>query len=421
MQVQLQKKPTANEPLQGKSKFKASIRRVASALGVVAALVLMWRVQVAVRSALNGSTAALTVSGEVLGRTSLRYAKRFTIEYRTDCKVIRVADPSNADKQTAVYQLVPRGHRPTRIEQGAQLVETPVRRAIALSTTNALAFLQLGVPEVLVGVAGVKMLTTPELVAQAARGQLAEVSDGTLSMNKPLDFERIRTLAPDIILTSYRGNDGSKLEEAGFKVAENSEWLEPTPLGRAEWIKFIAAFLDRETEAETLFSGIEQRYDAQVARARAVTRRPTVMYGHDQRGTWFVAGGQSYVATFIQHAGGQYLWGTDSSTGSVPLKMEAVLERARDAEFWLLHMSSIRSRRELSELDPRNELFAAFRSGRVFSNDARLSLGGGNDYWETGVTNPDLVLADMIALLHPEIAPNHQFIWYRQLPEEAKH
>jgi iron complex transport system substrate-binding protein len=143
------------------------------------------------------------------------------------------------------------------------------------------------------------------------------------------------------------------------------------------------------------------------------------MCGLDQRGTWFVPGGRSYFATFIRDAGGDYLWQADPHAPSQPLKMEAVLDRARNAEIWLLHMSSVGSRKELADLDPRYPLFSAFRAGRVYQNDARVSRGGSNDYWETGVMNPDLVLADLIAIFHPELALNHRFIWYRQLPEKV--
>ncbi|MFC1641229.1 ABC transporter substrate-binding protein [Myxococcota bacterium] len=418
MQVEFQEEPKTPKSRQPGAPACTWIGRAALGLGMVAALVLVWKVEFAVRNVLRADALASGTPGRTHGRVSLHHAKRFTVEYRADCKLIRVADANHADARGTVYQLVPRGHRPVPVEQGALLVETPVRRVIALGTGHAAAFARLGVPSVLVGVAGVRLLNTPELVAQVRRGELAEVSDGTPSMSKKLDLEQIRTLAPDLILTSFLGNDGSKLQEAGFKVAESSEWLEETPLGRAEWLKFVAAFLDRETEAERLFWGIEQRYEAQVARVQKVKRRPTVLCGLDQRGTWLVPGGRSYVADFIQAAGGDYLWKTDLNTGSQPLKMESVLEGARDAEVWLLHRSFVRSRREILQLDPRYTLFGAFHSGRIYHNDARISPEGGNDYWETGVTNPDLVLADLIAILHPELAPNHQFIWYRQLPEE---
>lgn len=395
------------------------LRWLAFLLSLVVVCVVLRRVHAAVQNALTGRAAAATTLGKVLGSTSLRHAQRFSVEYRPDCKIVRVTASNGNATGGTVYQLVPRGHRPMALEPGAILVETPIRRAIALSTTFAQVFAQLGVAEVLVGMTGVKLLNTPELKAQSARGQLAEVGDGTLAMEKKLDMERIRTLAPDLILTSFRGSEGSKLEEAGFAVAEISQWLEPTPLARAEWLKFVATFLDREAEAERVFSEIERRYETMAARARGVTSRPTVMCGSDHRGTWYVPGGQSYVAAFIQDAGGNYLWRSSSGTDSLPLKMEAVLDRAKNADFWLLHMNAIRSRKELSESDSRNALFEAFRAGKVFNNDARVSPGGGNDYWETGVNKPDLVLADLIAILHPELAPEHQFNWYRRLPEEA--
>jgi iron complex transport system substrate-binding protein len=268
---------------------------------------------------------------------------------------------------------------------------------------------------------GTRQLNTPELVERVKQNRLVEVGDGTLSMSKVLDLERIRLLAPDLIFSSYLGDESGKLREAGFSVVENLQWLESTPLARAEWLKFMALFLNREVEAERLFSSIEERYERAKSRAIAVSRQPTVMCGSDYRGTWFVPGGRTYVAKFIEDAGGNYLWKDDSSLESIPLKMEAVLSRAKNADIWLLHMSSIRSRKELGELEPRNALFSAFKTGEVYNNDAILSAGGGNDYWENGVNNPDLVLLDLIAVLHPDLVPDHRSRWYRKLPEGTLH
>jgi iron complex transport system substrate-binding protein len=249
-------------------------RRARLVFGVAVALVLVWRVAISVRATLAaGGVSAPPVTAVARGSTSLRHTERFTIEYRADCKVIRVAEPNAAESRRTVYQLVQRGHRPAVLEENAILVETPVRRAIVLATVYVPTFLKLGVPEVLVGATGVKSLNTPELVAQAERGALTEVSSGAPSMNADLNLEVIRALNPDLILTSHLGTQGDKLRESGFKVAEMSEWLETSPLGRAEWIKFVAAFLDREAVAEGVFSRIEERYRAQAARARAVTQR----------------------------------------------------------------------------------------------------------------------------------------------------
>jgi iron complex transport system substrate-binding protein len=395
--------------------------RLSRALGLAATvgcLLVAWRVQRAVRATLSPSAPVSSSVAPLRGKTTLRHAQRFTVEDRIDSKLVRVFDPS--DKARAVqYQLVSRGRRVVPVDPNTVVIEIPVRRVIALSTTYVTAFTRLGVPEKLVGMTGVRLLNTPELVEQARSGHLIEVGDGKPSMNQNLDLELIRTLAPDLVIASYLGNTGAKLREAGLNVVENSEWLESTPLGRAEWIKFIALFLGREEEAEGWFSGLEQRYQSVAMRTRDVEVRPDVLCGIDHRGTWYVPGGRSYVARFIADAGGNYVWKDETSTGSLPLKMETVLQRAQHAKLWLLHMSSVRSRREIADMDPRYGLFDAFNSKRLYNSDARLSSGGGNDYWENGVANPDLVLADLIAIIHPELSQGHTLRWYRLLPDEA--
>jgi iron complex transport system substrate-binding protein len=373
----------------------------------------------AVRGSL-GSGLSSWGGGRVQGHTELRHAKGFSIEYRKDCKIIRVHRPWSGAKVGVTYVLVPRGTRPDQMEAGARIIEIPVRRAIALGTPQAPVFLRLGVPETLVAMAGVRLLQTPELVAQAQAGRLLEISDGSQGMDKKLDLERIRMINPDLIVASGSGNpalnEHGKLLEAGFPVVFQTEWLEETPLGRAEWIKFGAAFLDKEQEAEALFKGIEARYVALKAKAAGVSRRPTVLMGTDYRGTWHMSGGRSYVAQFIEDAGGDYLWKDALATGSLPLKMEAVLERARKADLWILHMSAARSREDLVQADERHRLFEAFHGDRIWNNDLKVGPSGGNDYWENGVHRPDLVLAELIAILHPELMPGHAFQWYRKMP-----
>jgi iron complex transport system substrate-binding protein len=246
-----------------------------------------------------------------------------------------------------------------------------------------------------------------------------EVGDGG-RLDLKLDLERIRVLDPDLILaTGYSDpamDPNGKLLEAGFKVVMNTDWLEETPLGQAEWIKLAAAFLDREDEAERLFSEVERRYLALAARTRSLAHRPTVLTGTEHRGTWYVPGGRSFIAAYIRDAGGSYLWQDDLSPASRMMNLEAVLERGRDADFWLIYMNAVGSLRDLADSDDRCALFRSFREGQVYNNDLRLSAGGGNDFYETGVYRPDLVLGDLVAVLHPELEPGHAFTWYRRLP-----
>jgi iron complex transport system substrate-binding protein len=265
------------------------------------------------------------------------------------------------------------------------------------------------------------MVNTPSVAGRIRDGRILEVGDGSGSA-KGFNMERLMSLQPDLVMIYGTGNpqydQQDKLQESNFRVAINSEYMETTPLGRTEWIKFIAAFFEKEARAERLFADTAGRYAAMAAKIRTVAQRPKVFCGSNYRGTWHVPGGDSYVARFLRDAGAEYLWEDDRSTGSMPLNVETVLARARNADFWL-NPGISRSREEIASEDERYSTFDAFRTGRVYNNNAKVDAGGGNDIWETGVAYPDIVLADLISIFHPESLPGHQRTWYWQLPEKA--
>ena len=196
--------------------------------------------------------------------------------------------------------------------------------------------------------------------------------------------------------------------------AVDAAWTEATPLGRAEWIKFTAAFFNREVEANRLFDRIAARYEELSTLVRTVEHRPTVLVGTPFQGTWHVSGGAAYQARLIADAGGAYLWADDPTTGSIPLDFESVYARGLDAEVWI-HPYGWHSLADGIKADQRMADFAAWKSGRVYNNDARINAYGGNDYWETGSLRPDLILADLIEILHPDLI-DHQLVFHRQLP-----
>jgi iron complex transport system substrate-binding protein len=352
---------------------------------------------------------------------SIRYAKGFTLEQRQGYKLLRVLTPWRDAKTTFSYALVPRGAKIPPIEPGAVVVETPVRRIVLASTTFVIYFAMLGLEDSVVGISGCKMVNTPSIADRIHDGRILEVGDGSMSA-KSFNLERLFNLQPDLLMIYGTGNpeydQQNKLQEAGFHVAINSEYMETTPLGRTEWIKFIAAFFNKDAEADHLFTDIVARYGKLAEKTRTVTVKPTVFCGSNWRGSWHMPGGNSYVAMFLRDAGARYLWSDDQSTGSMPLNVESVFARAKDADFWL-NPGVHRSKEEIAGEDDRYHVFHAFRTGRVFNNNAIVDAGGGNDIWESGIANPDKVLADLISIFHPEILPGYRRTWYWQLPEKA--
>ncbi|MCX7789320.1 MAG: ABC transporter substrate-binding protein [Chloroflexaceae bacterium] len=346
-------------------------------------------------------------------KVALEDATGWTIEYFNNYKLITVLNPwRDADVQFR-YVLVQCGTPAPPDVGDAQVIEVPVKSIVTMSTTQLPHLKELDLLDRLVGVDTFQYINTPEVVKLIEAGKLKEIGSGA-----ELNVEQAIDLEPDLVMTYGVGNpefdSHPKLLEAGLKVAMNSEYMEPTPLGRAEWIKFTAAFFNREALATEVYAGIAGRYAEMAAKAQAVTDKPTVFSGAPFQGTWYMPGGNSYAAKLLADAGAAYLWADDTSTGSMQLSFEEVLDRAKDADIWV-NPGSWKTLAEGLAQDERFAQFAAFQNGRVYNNNKRLNANGGNDYWETGVTNPDLVLADLIAIFHPELLPDHEFVFYQRL------
>lgn len=353
---------------------------------------------------------------------NIRYAKGFSLEYDGDFKVLKVLSPWRDAKTTFTYILAPRGQKVTCMPPNAMVIEIPVRR-MAASTSSCLPFLpMLHVEQTLVGFAGCKLVSTPEIALMIRQNQIAEIGSGG-GMKISLNMEQLYAIQPEMVMVYGTGlpeyDHHPKLIEAGFKTVIFASYMEPTPLGRSEWIKFLAAFFDREAEAEEIFDEIAKRYEEQAAKVRDVAARPSVFCAAPYRGVMYVPGGKSYVARLIEDAGAGYLWADDTTSASSPLSVEHVIDRAKDADYWLDPDAS-RAMIELAGVDERFSVFKAFRTGQVYNNDAKVGPDGGNDFWETGEAKPDLILKDLISIFHPELLPSYRRTWYRQLPQHIE-
>ncbi|MEJ5301607.1 MAG: ABC transporter substrate-binding protein [Thermodesulforhabdaceae bacterium] len=357
-------------------------------------------------------------------KTSVHFAKCFNITYHNTYKKLEVKNPWRGAREGFTYILVPEGQAiPKDVPSGAIIVTIPVKKVALLSTTFAAFFPMIGVEKSLVGIGSPEWVHSPEILALIKEGHIVKVGKGQ-GMGLKFDEERLVALKPDILILYGTGNPAldqhPKLIEGGFKPVIVATHMEAHPLGRAEWIKFLAAFFNKEAEADRVFDDIVARYKALADKVKNVSYRPTVFCNAPIRGTWHIPGGEGYVSKLIHDAGARYLWDDDQSTGTLTVAVETVIERARNANFWLGIIMPVRSLDELRAIDDRFSVFEAFRKGNVFNNDVKVNSAGGNDFWETGVARPDIVIADFIKIFHPEVLPDHKLIWYRQLPSKSE-
>ncbi len=346
--------------------------------------------------------------------SELRYARNFSVERLETHKEISVRNTwAGASDREQIYALVPRDAELPELPEDAIVVRTPVQRLAIMATVFLGPIDDLDLYDSLIGIAYLDYVNSPQARQRVVDGQTKEIQSGTA-----MDVEAMLMLQPDLILTSTTGNPSFDIHpqmlRAGLPVVVTASYMEQHPLARTEWIKFVAAFYDKEAEAEAIFDETARRYEALTQLTEDVENRPSVFASAPYSGIWRVPGGQSYIATALRHAGADYLWANLDSQGTVPLDLEIILRRANDADFWInpSHHASIRA---LLAADERFVGFRALREQNVFNNTVRVNEHGGNDIYERGVSRPDEVLADFIKIFHPELVPEHEFVFYERL------
>ncbi|MFN8490428.1 MAG: ABC transporter substrate-binding protein [Caldilineaceae bacterium] len=345
-------------------------------------------------------------------KIKLTHTSGFSVEYHNNYKVVTVKTPWQGAKAPLQYALVQCGTPAPADFKKEQIIDVPVKRFVSMSTTYLPFLDELNLLDRLVGLDDSTYVNNEKVAKLAADGKLKMIGFGD-----KVNVEQAVDLNPDLIMTYAMGSADDahpKLIEAGLKVVVNAEWLDTSPLGRAEWGKFLAIFFNREAAAEAMFTKTATAYEKLTAQAAQVKTKPTVFTDTAYQGTWYIPGGKSFGAHFLVDAGATYLWADEPSTGSAPLAFEAVFDKAKDADFWL-NQGYVSSLKDLTAADARYADFTAFKKGNVWNNNTRANANGGNDYYESAIAHPDVVLADLIKILHPELLPDHQLVYYHQL------
>jgi iron complex transport system substrate-binding protein len=355
----------------------------------------------------------LSVLAVLLAVATARAEPGFSIEYRQGYKMLVVKTPWPGSARGFAYVLYPRGApRPAGIKADA-FFEVPLRRVVTFSTTYIPQIAALGEAESIVGVDNAAYVSTSEVRTRIAAGKTVETT-----RNGAPNIELLISLAPDAVFTYGMGNEWDmhpKLAEAKLPVVISGEWNETDPLARAEWIKFIAAFYDKEALASAYFDKVAEEYERVRALAAGLKTKPTVFVNGPFQGTWTVSGGGSYMARFLEDAGSSYLWADAKGSGGLTLSIEAVYDRALKADFWLNPGIGVNAKADIAALDARLAALPSVAAGRVWNNTLRLSPGGGSDYFESAILNPDKVLTDLVKIFHPELLTDKGFSYYKNV------
>ena len=362
----------------------------------------------------RGSPADHLAAGGNGSGTANKYARGFRVYVHDAYTILEVTDPwQQSQDMIFSYVLAPdREQVPDSLDQ-LPFVKTPVERVVAMSTTHVAMIDQLGQASSIAGLSGSRYIYSSRLRPGIESGSIKDVGYG-----QGLDYETIVRLEPDVLfLYGVEGNVMTtleKLKDLGVPAVFCGEYLEPHPLGKAEWIRFFSCFYHMEEQSAAFFRNIDSAYCALSEMVADVQSKPRVLSGLPWKDTWFMAGGKSFAARLINDAGGAYLWSDHPSTQAVPLDLESVYLRAVNADIWI-NPGAAEKLNDIILLDERLGELEVVKAANVFNNDARCSAGGGNDYWESGTVRPDLILADLISVFHPDLMRDHRFLYYRKL------
>ncbi|MBO5848414.1 MAG: ABC transporter substrate-binding protein [Bacteroidales bacterium] len=291
------------------------------------------------------------------------------------------------------------------------IIRTPVKSAVAFSSTQWSVFQKLGEIDKVKGILESNYTKNEDILELVARGKITDVG-----MSTNVNAEKLINLHPDLILyTPYSGVDFSHLGRlSGATMLSFPDYLESHPLGRAEWMKVIGLLCGKEEVTNKWFDDVVRRYESLSDKCSKIEDKPTVFSDLPFENQWYVPGGKSYIAKIFADAGGDYIWKDNESTGSLHIDAESVLLKAQQADFWRV-INSYDTPFTYERLENENELyplFKAFEEKQLLVCDVRET-----GYFEKSQYEPDILLADFIYHFHPELLTNE---WENYTPKYFK-
>lgn len=361
---------------------------------------------------LTGCTPTSQNTSDYTYADSLKYARGFSIQREGRIIKLTVNRPYPGATQSYTYLLVPKGESAPAHAADTQVIEIPLTRIACTSTTHIPLLDYLDETGALVAFPTTDYISSEKMRKRVDAGKVTDVG-----IDKGMNLEVLFSLKPQLVMSYTMSSDLGqlrKIKELGIPTVINAEYLEEHPLGRAEWIKFMALFFGKEREADSIFNVIEHEYLTTQKLTTSTNNRPTVLSGIVYGDTWFMPGGKNYAAKLLTDAGTQYLWSNTDTNGFLELSFEAVYEKAKDADLWI-GVGSFTSLSEIESTENRYAMFKPFKSRSVYSYNARKGAKGGNEFLELGYLRPDIILKDLVKIAHPSLLPNHDLYFHRRL------
>lgn len=353
-------------------------------------------------------------------KTSLEAFKQdvYTPEYATGFKIlgaknaqstlIQVSNPwQGAKNVTMSYfisrngELPPTGFTGPTIPAGAQ-------RIVCMSSSYIAMLDAVGQVDRIVAVSGINYIANPYILAH---------KDSIKDMGPEMNYELLLGLKPDVVLLYGIGDAQTavtdKLKELAIPYMYVGEYLEESPLGKAEWLVALSELTDSRDKGIDVFREIPKRYQALKDLTASVEQRPTVMFNTPWNDSWVMPSTQSYIVQLVTDAGADYIYKENTSNSSAPIGLETAYGLIQKADYWI-NVGTASTLDELKNMNPKFADAKSVRDKTVYNNNLRITATGGNDYWESAVVRPNVVLRDLIHIFHPELVSDSTY-YYRHL------
>lgn len=352
-----------------------------------------------------------------VNKIEISYAEGFEIIDHGKYRVLNISNPWPKADKTYSYALIPKENASfitLNKEEFDGMILTPIERIVVTSTTHIPSLELLETEQSLVGFPGMDYISSEKTRLRIENQQVRE-----LGKNEGINIEVLIALQPQAVVAF--GVDGANksmetISKANIPVIYNGDWVEKSPLAKAEWIKFFGALYNKSDKASEIFERIERDYLEAKEIASKATTQPTVLCGAMYKDVWYLPNGTSPEAQFLNDANANYIWSETTEAGSIALSFESVFDKARNADLWL-SPSYYSSYSDLEQANIRYTKFEAFENNKIFTFANTTGTTGGVLYYELGTTRPDLVLKDMIKICHPDLLKDYETTFFKPLAD----
>lgn len=342
----------------------------------------------------------------------IKHSEGFSIVEYDNFSILKVKNAYPEAKEVYTYVLHKKNAQLPDSLKSFTKIQVPVQKIIVTSTTHIPSIEMLEMENTIVGFPSTHYISSEKTRTLIDNGTIREIGS-----NQSLNTELIFDLDPDIIVGFSVDGDlktYKNLEKKGQKIIFNADWTEKTPLGKAEWIKFFGALYDKNEEANTIFSEIEKEYNEALLLVKNIKNQPTILAGSIYEDQWYLPQGDSWAALFLKEANGNYLWNDTKGTGSLALSFETVLDTGKEADFWI-GPGQFTSIDEILKTNSNYKYFKAVKNKNIYTSSSKKGKTGGVIFYELAPNRPDLVLKDIIKILHPEVLPDYELYFFEQL------